>query len=375
MIKDRQDDANALMTRALDNLPDDSLHAMQRAECLIDRGAFGYFSEDAEAMKRDGAAALAILDTIPVPPASKRIDALAVRAYGHYLARESREADANYAELMNELKRVGRDETLLAADTCNNWALVHYQGNIAKAEPLCRRAVELRRSIEGADAIAPSVTYNHAGVLLQLARYDEARPLYEETIRTARERHEERIETDAMLELADLYIETRDLARATAQLATLGPLLTGPHPDPFRQVQMTYYQGRLALAKGDATTARDKFASIVDIFEKRKSRIGLFVFSLNGLARARIALGDATGAGTAAGRAVEVAASFVEPGTSSYLIGLSKLALADAQLAGGDRGAARTAYREAIDHLEVTLGTDHPSTGAARRGLAASGGT
>jgi len=374
MIKDQQDDANALMARALDNLPDDSLHAMQRAECLIDRGSFGFFSEQAEAMKRDGAAALAILDTIPVPPAAKRIDALAVLAYGHYLARESREADAGYAKLMNELKRAGRDETLLAADTCNNWALVHYLGNIAKAEPLCRRAVELRRSIEGARAIAPSVTYNHAGVLLQLARYGEARPLYEETIRTARARQEERIETDAMLELADLYIETGDLAQAKAQLATLGPLLTGPQPDPFRQVQMTYYQGRLALAQGDAATARDKFASIVEIFEKRKSRIGLFVFSLNGLARSRIALGDAAAGAEAASRSVEVAASFVEPGAPSYLIGLAKLTLADAQLARGDRGAAQASYREAIDHLGVTLGAEHPATVAARRGLAASGG-
>jgi serine/threonine protein kinase/tetratricopeptide (TPR) repeat protein len=374
MIKGQGDDANKLMERALDGLPADSLHAIQRAECLIDRGSFGFLTEQAEAMKRDGAAALAILDTIPAPPASKRIDALAVLAYGYYLARESREADAGYAELMKELKRTGRDETLLAADTCNNWALVHYLGDIAKAEPLCRRAVELRRSIEGADAIAPSVTFNHAGVLLQLARFDEAEPLFEETIRTARARHEERIETDAMLELADLYIETGNLARASAQLATLGPLLTGPRPDPRRQVQMAYYQARLALAQGDAATAQDKFASIVDVFEKRKSRIGLFVFALNGLARARVALGDAAAGATAAGRAIEVATSFVEPGTSSYLIGLSKLALGDTRLAVGDRGAARAPYREALDHLGVTLGKDHPATAAARRGLAASGG-
>jgi hypothetical protein len=69
-----------------------------------------------------------------------------------------------------------------------------------------------------------------------------------------------------------------------------------------------------------------------------------------------------------------VATSFVEPGTPSYLIGLAKLSLGDAQLAGGDRGAAQASYRQAIDHLAVTLGTDHPATTAARRGLASSGG-
>ena len=100
MFKGQQDEANAMMARAFDQLPDDALHAVQRAECLIDRGTFGFLTDDAERMKRDGAEALAILDSVPSPPASKRIDALAVRAYGTYLARESREADAGYAELM-----------------------------------------------------------------------------------------------------------------------------------------------------------------------------------------------------------------------------------------------------------------------------------
>jgi tetratricopeptide (TPR) repeat protein len=132
---------------------------------------------------------------------------------------------------------------------------------------------------------------------------------------------------------------------------------------------MTYYQARLALAKGDAATARDKFASIVEVFEKRKSRISLFVFSLTGLARSRMALGDAQAAVQAAERAVEVAASFVQPGTPSYLIGLSKSALGDARLASGNREAALAAYREALEHLTVTLGESHAATVAVRRRL------
>ena len=282
MVEGQQREARALMDRALAALPDDPLHALQRAECLIDRGSFGFFVDAPEEMKRDGAAALALLDTIPIPPAAKRIDALAVLAYGHYLAGESREADALYAKLMHDLEAAGRDTTLLAADTCNNWALVHYRGNIARAEPLGRRAVELRRSIEGADGIAPTVTFNLAGVLLQLARYEEAEPLFEETIRTARARQEARIETDATLELADLYIETGDLERAAAQLELLGPMLSGPHADRFRQVQMAYYKGRLLLARGEAALARESFQSAVDAFEQRDSRIDLRVFALTG---------------------------------------------------------------------------------------------
>lgn len=371
MVSGAQEEAQALMDRALAGLQDDPLHAMQRAECLIERGSFGFFTDDSGPMKRDGAAALALLDRIPIPATSKRIEAQAVLAYGHYLARENREADALYAEVMSGLEHAGLEKTLLAADTCNNWALVHYRGNIARAEPLCRRAVELRRSIEGAGAIAPSVTFNHAGVLLQLARYDEAERLYEETIRTARARQEARIETDAMLELAELYVETGDLARAAAQLRTLGPLLTGPRPDPFRQVQMAYYQGRLFLARGEAAAARDRFASAVDVFEKRKSQLSLFVFSLVGLSRAHLALGDAAAATATAGRAIEVASSFVEPDSPSYLVGLSQAALADARRAAGDLEVARAAFGKALDHLTVTLGETHPASVEAARQLAA----
>jgi len=367
--RNQRDEASALMERAFDNLPDDSLHALQRAECLIDRGTFGFYTDESEGMKRDGAAALALLDTIPVPAVSERISALGVLAYGHYLARESREADTAYARLMDELKRAGRDDTLLAADVCNNWSLVHYEGNIARAEPLARRAVELRRSIEGAGGIAPTVSFNYAGVLLRLARYDEAERLYEETIRTAHARQEERIETDAMLELAELYTEKGDLPRAAAQLETLGPLLTGPNPDGFRQVQMAYYRGRLLLAQGDAAAARDSFTSAVEVFEKRKSRIALFVFALIGLTRADLALGDATAATARAGEAIQVASSFVDTKTPSYLIGLARAAEGDALQAAGDEPGARQAFGDALTQLGATLGDDHPAAVAVRHSL------
>jgi tetratricopeptide (TPR) repeat protein len=368
MTYGEQEKADALMGRALQGLPESPLNTLQRAECLILRGSFGFFNEQAGPMKSDGAAALALLDSMPSPPASKRIEAQAVIAYGHYLARETREADALYDQVMRGLEQAGRDHTLMAADTCNNWALVHYGGNMARAEPLCRRAVELRRAIEGGQGIAPTVTFNHAGVLLQLARYDEAERLLEETIRTARARQEARIETDAMLELADLYIDRKELARAGAQLETLGPLLSGPEPDPYRQVQMAYYRGRLLLARGESAAARDRFQSAVDVFEKRQSRISMRVFALIGLARAQLALGDSAAASATAQHAGEVATSFVEKDSPSFLIGLAHWVLADAARAGGDPEKARAAYRTSAEHLAVTLGEDHPATVAARRG-------
>jgi tetratricopeptide (TPR) repeat protein len=224
--------------------------------------------------------------------------------------------------------------------------------------------------VEGADGIAPSVTFNHAGVLLQLARYDEAEPLYQETIRVARARQFPLIETDAMLELSDLYTRRGEFARAAAQLETLGPLLTGPNPNAFRLVQLAFYRGRLALARHDAAAARPLFAGVVDTFEKRNSHLSLRVFALLGLAASEQDTGDLAAAGATARHAKEIAVTFVEKDAPSYLIGLSEARIASVEAATGETAAARASYGSALEHLRVTLGENHPETRAAVAALA-----
>jgi serine/threonine-protein kinase len=351
-----------MMRRALAELPDEPQYALQRAECLVDHAAFGYFNEDAEHMIRNGSAALEILDETPLSTPTQRIEAQAALAYGYYLARRNREADEAYARLIRELERYGRDRTMMAATVLNNWGLVHYQGDIARAEPLYRRCMELHRSIAGSDSIPATATFNYAGVLLRLARYPEAERLFEEAIRTAGTRGESRIESDAMMELADLYIETGDLKRASAQLASCAPRSNGQRPDDLRQAQLAFYTGRLAWARGEPALARTRFTEAIERLEARQSKLAISVFALIGLARAEQALGDGAAAVTAVRRAIALAESFVEKDAPSYLVGLSRLALGDVQLAKGERDAARVSFRAAAEHLRRTLGPDHPAT-------------
>lgn len=359
--------AAALMERALAELGDDPQYALQRAECLSSRSAFGYFTGEAEPMIRNATAAIELLDAIDVPSAWKRTDAEASLAYGYYLARRNREADATWAQVMAELERTGRGRTLAAADALNNWALVHYQGDIARAEPLQRRCVELRRAIESGGSVAPTVTFNYAGLLLRLARYDEAERLFEETIRSARARQERRIEIDAMMELVELYAESGELERAGAQLAKLAPYVRDQRFDEWRRVQLAYYEGRLALARGDHAQARRRLAEAVETFARRRSKIAMNVLALVGLARAEQALGSGTVAAAAAREAVALAESFVEREAPSYLVGLSRQALGEIQLANGEEEAGTASLRVALEHLERTLGPDHPATRGARR--------
>jgi serine/threonine protein kinase len=355
-----------LMSQALSGLPDDPRYALPRAECLIAQANFGYKTGDGEAMIRSADAALELLEKAPVSAVMKRIDALSGRAYGQYLTRQNRKAEATYAQVMEGLTKIGRERTMAASDILNNWSLVHYQGDIVKSEPLARRSLELRRAIEGAQSVTPTVTFNWAGILFRLARYTEAESVYQETIRTARARHEQRIEFDAMMELADVYVSMGELERASAQLAKLTPFLDSPHFDHYRRAGHAYFQGRLALARGQPGVARTRFTEAIERFDQRKAKLAMNVLALNGLARSELQLGDRAAAERAVERGMVLAESFVEKDAPSYLVGLSQSVLGEIQLANGQEEAAQQSFRSAMEHLQRTLGPDNPATRDAR---------
>jgi len=354
--------AEALISRALAGLPDRPEYALQRAECLTRFSEFGFFTGDGDTMIANASRALALLDRAPFATASKKIDAQAALGYGYYLSRQNRKADDMFAEVMAGLEATGRDRTIAAADVLNNWALVHDRGDVAKSEPMYRQVLELRGSIEGTEKIAPTFLFNYAGVLLQLGRYADAEPYFQATIRSAAARRERRIEFDATMQLAELYLRRGDLPRAEAQLEQVTPFRGEPRFDGLRQAQLAYYTGLLAQARGDAVTARARFRDSMGLFDRSEWKIGMNVAALIELARCEQALGDGTAARSAIGRATTLAESFVEKDGPSYLVGLSLLARGDIERAQGSVDAARASFRAASAHLSKALGADHPAT-------------
>ncbi|HEY4228667.1 MAG TPA: tetratricopeptide repeat protein, partial [Thermoanaerobaculia bacterium] len=217
------------------------------------------------------------------------------------------------------------------------------------------------RSIEGS-SVGPTALDNYAGVLFALARYDEAIPLYEETIRTARDRNEPREQFDAMMELADLYTEKGDPARAVAELAELEPFLERATFGLLRRAHLAYSRGLLALGRGDGAAARALFEESVRDFDQWPAKISLNVLAYDELSRAERSLGRAEAAESAARKGLALAATFVEPGTPSYLTGLSLLELGETQLARRQTGAARESLGSAATQLQQTLGAEQPET-------------
>ncbi|HTR02611.1 MAG TPA: serine/threonine-protein kinase [Thermoanaerobaculia bacterium] len=367
VASDRRQEGEALMARTLAALSDRPHDALPLAQCLVARSEMGFFTDDGEPMIRDARAALAALDRAPIQSPMTRIDAQGSLAYGYYLTRQTAKADRAYAELLNALEKSGRDRTLAAADVLNNWALVHYLGDIRKAEPLYRRSLDLHRAIEGEEAVGPVSLDNYGAVLDQLARYAEARPLYAQAVRAARDRNNLRMEMDATLELATLEAREGRLDAATEALGRVekhsGEKVLEAK---VRRGLLAYTRGVIARARGDEGAARAEFAEAVALYDAVDVKLTHSVFARVELARAELALGNLAAADTAARGALDLARSLVPPGSPSYLIGLSNAMLGEVQLARQDPAAQATLEAASAD-LAQTLGSEHPASVRVRR--------
>jgi eukaryotic-like serine/threonine-protein kinase len=360
--------AEAFMNDALSRLPDEPQYALQRAACLCRFSEFGYFTEEPEPMIRNARASLAVLDAASVPSKPQRIDAESSLAYGLYLSGDYGKADQAYRDLVSHLEQAGRGQTMAAADVLGNWALVHFETDLVNAEPISRKSVELHRAVEGADGVTPTALLNYAAILYELARYDEAEPIYLETIRTAHARTDRVAELDAMLEVADLYSRRGDWKRALEKLGLVDKSFRDtPAFDGRRRANYSFSMGLVAADRGDAEQARARFRDAVARFDAMPIKYNQNVFALIELARSEAALGRPGDAEASARRAVELAKTLVPNGALSYLVGSAEAELGNVELAAGHREAARSTLSRAADTLAKTLGPTHPATGRARK--------
>jgi serine/threonine-protein kinase len=359
----------ALIQQAIRDLPPGPEYTLARAECLARWSDFGYYTDEGDAMVRHATEALDALAEAPVPVTLLRLDAQAALAYGYYLTRQNAKADAAYVVLTRELEKTGRDRTLAAADAWNNWALMYHRGDIRRAEPLYRRSLELHRAIAGEKGVPPVSLHNYAGVLNQLARYEEAEPVFREAIQVARAQQATFIELFATMELAAMYAEIGRLEEAKTTLATLDHYIGTKAFTPLRRAFLAQSRGAICWAAGDKGGARDRLVEAVGLYDGIPAKFSHGVLALTALARAELASGRPEAAEAAARRALTLAESFVDKDAPSYLVGLSLAALAEVERSGGRADAGKATTEKAVRHLEATLGPEHPATREARRTL------
>ncbi len=355
-------EADALMQKTLAALPGELEYGELRAECLTDYSQFGFITGEAGPMVQRARQALELLAAQPRASLPRTIDARAALAWGYYLGHENAQADREFAAVAKGLEAVGRERTLAAADNFNNWSLVHFRGDIRRAEPLARRALELRRYIEGPENVSSEFTFNLAGVLTLLGRFEEAAPLYQETIHTSQVRKEKAGEAFALMDFANLKIQSGDLA-AAQELLDRTQAIASTMKKGFRtKALLAYHRGLLAEARGQRADAMTNYQESARLFDNLAEKIGINVNLLCGIARVEHALGDEAASAKAAGDALALAHSLAEPDSPSYLVGQALLVVGDSQRTAGKLDDSRLSYQQARENLEQTLGPDHPLT-------------
>jgi tetratricopeptide (TPR) repeat protein len=117
-------DARRLIDGALGQVSDEARFDDIAAACLVERGFIASTEGDPDATIEDAQRALERL-RIPGSFPAIRTNALHLLAMGYDMRGETANADRSFGQVMEQLERIGLEDTNAAATLLNNWALTH----------------------------------------------------------------------------------------------------------------------------------------------------------------------------------------------------------------------------------------------------------
>ena len=335
--------------------------------CLLQRANIGLRQESAQLVSASAQEALRRLDRRPAAYPENRAAALQLAADGHRLAGEAAEADRLFARALEQLKSIGREDTLHAAAILNNRAVNIAQTNPLQAMGMYRGVLDLLGG-DAAESVPVPPLINFAVQLGQLARPAEARPLLERAGVMVRRHGDVQRAGVVDLRLAQVCRELGDLACARAGLRAAEQSLPEAYPAGHRfRGDLVREQALLAEAEGRGEDALRLLLDAHEIHRQIKEKDPTQVGTLLELSRMELGRGSTAEAERRARSALAVAEAGLGGMTHSAWVGRSLLALATARQAQGDAAGAREMLGRAVQHMVPTLGEGHPHVVEARR--------
>lgn len=360
--------AERLVAEGLGLLPDEPQFALERVACLRRGGDIARDAEEPEKSLDRVLAAQRLLATSHQGSTLLEMRLAIDLAESYRIAGRNREASEAFATAAGQLDALGRGDSETAGTLYNNWALaVRAMGDPLAAEPLFRRAISIGSADASHDTVSPQSLTNFGFVLSDLGRYQEAREYAERAYGLARQRGDDVAEVQAGYLRARLLTRIGDPEGAARVLAEVRPKYEAlfPADHPFRAM-LESTSGLIAQGRGDtagAAAAQDRAVAIAEASPLGQPYLPVLLIRRSEIAlaqgRPEPAYGDAA-------RGLELLRAAAEQGTRSHWIGRGELACGRALAALGSTAEARTAVREALAHLEPTLGIDHADARAAR---------
>ena len=292
-------------------------------------------------------------------------------AESYRLAGRHREAADAFAAAFKQLSALGRDDTDKAATLLNNWALaVEVLGQPLEAERLYRRAIAIDIAEGNEESVSPMVLNNLARVLVELRRFSEAADYAERAYAKAQRAGAENVVNLSLYVRGCAYRDLGDFTRAAEMFDQVEARWKRTMPSGHLVfASLASQRSLLTLAMGDAQAALVQAEQAVALAEANPAAHDHLKSYLLRRANLRMQLQKVEESRADAARVLALQQADVGTNFLSSLIGRAHLALGRALRAQGKLEEARVAYASAVEHLEPTLGKDHPETVEAARGL------
>jgi serine/threonine protein kinase len=270
------------------------------------------------------------------------------------------------------LSFLGRDKTASAAILFNDWGLELEQiGHPLDAEKMYRRAIHISQIGQTEEAVSPMTLNNYARTLRELCRLEEAVDYADRAYNKARGVNHQLAINQSLLERARIYTAQHNPSRAAAMLAEVEPRLRQSLPEGhYAFASLASEEALNALEEGDLPGAL-RFADqavLIDEAAIKDGRDGLIDLPTFLIRRSAIEL-QAQQPNQALADAAEALSQVrrnAQPGNLSAATGRAYLMMGRALQLQGKHNEAHSAFQSAVEHLQITLGQNHPDTRSAR---------
>jgi serine/threonine-protein kinase len=338
--------------------------------CLIDRGTIAMDAGDVDGVLASGQAALDRLRERPDALPETRAAALQMMAVAGRMRGDVAEANRMFAAAMEEVRRIGREDSTDAAVLLHNWALNATLTSPLEALALNRRVIDIFQGGGGPDSVPIPSRLNYGVTLNRLERYAEAREALERVREQSTKQGSTQTVGSASVGLASACRALGDRPCAQAALRDAEAAITASYPKGHRVfADLLREQALLADAEGRADEALRLLDDALAVHRKVPQKHASHVETLVERARLQLRRGRLDEAARDAQEALTVAESFRGGTPQSAFVGLSLLALGEIDGAKGDEARSRERLAEAVAQMEPTLGAEAPVVVSARARL------
>jgi serine/threonine-protein kinase len=365
--------AESLFQEGFRELPNQPQFGSDRVFCLMYGSWIAYTNGDSKEAIARAQIAEQVVKASPAHSPVEELTVLIQLAATYGGAARFSEAIAAFERASVLMVNLGYDETQRAANLFNDWGLTLYlAGRPREAEKAYRRAIDICRTNQKEEAVPPTLLNNYSLVLRELGRLPEAADYADRAHATAQRERDPMLVDLTALQRARVYRDQHDFTRATAMLAEVEPRMRRAlPPGHYRFASLTSDKALLVQAKGDLSTAlqlSDQAVTLDEAAIKSGGQGAAFLpILLVRRSAVELEVGRREQAAADAARALDLLQSAAQPGTFSCNTGRAYLALGGALQSQGKLDEAHAAFGSAAEHLQGTLGPDHPDTRSARQ--------